>query len=523
MNDPGMPSTDVPAPVPSPGTFAGGPIPPTRPLWLLLFCLCAAAFLFQAVRLDYTVDDAFTSFRYAKNLVDGYGLTFNPGGPRVEGYTNLLWTLMIAAALRIGLDPVTTARLTGMLCGLAILLLAERLARAAGAGRWSLLAPGLLAVNPAVVTWSSAGLETGLFTALVVMGAILALQPAGPRWSSGAVLAAACLTRPEGLLAAALIVLGVLLAEGKVGLRRLSPSIWPVVLTVVSHHLWRRFYYGAWLPNTFYAKTGDVTAQTIAGTAYVYDALVAFAGGPFFLLLIALAWPRRRAATTVALTFLLGWILYVLLIGGDGLPMHRFIVPALPFFTAIVSSVFARSLDGHEDIAVAAAGVAIVLTLLPGMYGTSHEYLEFDRKEFVPKVTMVGRSLRGIVGPEATIALLPAGAIPYYSGLRTIDMLALNDPIVAHKKMRFVHLTPGHWKYDAAEVLRQKPDYVLLGNVDVTQSPRSDFIPPLFQVEADLLGMEEFRQGYAMVSYQLAEGTWLNCYRRLAAPGAENP
>lgn len=34
-------------------------------------------------------EDAFISFRYARNLVDGHGLVFNPG-ERVEGYTNFL-------------------------------------------------------------------------------------------------------------------------------------------------------------------------------------------------------------------------------------------------------------------------------------------------------------------------------------------------------------------------------------------------------------------------------------------------
>ena len=53
---------------------------------------------------------------------------------------------------------------------------------------------------------------------------------------------------------------------------------------------------------------------------------------------------------------------------------------------------------------------------------------------------------------------------------------------------------PGHWKCDAAEVLSQGPDYVLLGNVDVTAElhagpggpgGRPDFpgLPPRFEAE----------------------------------------
>ena len=49
----------------------------------------------DAFRLRWLSDDAFISFRYAHNVVDGHGLVFN-SGEYVEGYTNLLWTLLMA-------------------------------------------------------------------------------------------------------------------------------------------------------------------------------------------------------------------------------------------------------------------------------------------------------------------------------------------------------------------------------------------------------------------------------------------
>ena len=41
----------------------------------------------------FVQDDAFITYRYARNLARGEGLVFNPG-ERVEGYTNFLWTVM---------------------------------------------------------------------------------------------------------------------------------------------------------------------------------------------------------------------------------------------------------------------------------------------------------------------------------------------------------------------------------------------------------------------------------------------
>src|SRR5215475_11087437 len=56
--------------------------------------VAAALFaLWRAIGLAWLSDDGFISFRYAANLVRGDGLVYN-AGERVEGYTNLLWTLL---------------------------------------------------------------------------------------------------------------------------------------------------------------------------------------------------------------------------------------------------------------------------------------------------------------------------------------------------------------------------------------------------------------------------------------------
>ena len=61
---------------------------------------------------DFTIDDAYISFRYARNLIEGHGLVYNPG-ERVEGYTNLVWTLFIAAGMKMGIDPHPLTKVLG--------------------------------------------------------------------------------------------------------------------------------------------------------------------------------------------------------------------------------------------------------------------------------------------------------------------------------------------------------------------------------------------------------------------------
>ncbi|MBP6743246.1 MAG: hypothetical protein KA244_10365, partial [Deltaproteobacteria bacterium] len=81
--------------------------PANRPslgwLWALILCVVASVVLVaHSLRFDFVTDDAFISFVYAKNLVEHGALVFNLD-ERVEGYTNFLWTLLLAAgmALRI--------------------------------------------------------------------------------------------------------------------------------------------------------------------------------------------------------------------------------------------------------------------------------------------------------------------------------------------------------------------------------------------------------------------------------------
>ena len=71
---------------------------------VLFFLVLAVTAVVWAGSLSWVGDDAFISFRYARNLAEGNGLVFNVG-ERVEGYTNFLWTLLMAAAIRLGLDP----------------------------------------------------------------------------------------------------------------------------------------------------------------------------------------------------------------------------------------------------------------------------------------------------------------------------------------------------------------------------------------------------------------------------------
>jgi len=95
---------------------------PTPIAWgLLLILLVSAVAVWSEHR--YEIDDASTSYRYAANLASGEGLVFNPG-QRVEGYSNFLWVLALAAGDAIGLAPPYLGPMLGIIAYLAMIVLA---------------------------------------------------------------------------------------------------------------------------------------------------------------------------------------------------------------------------------------------------------------------------------------------------------------------------------------------------------------------------------------------------------------
>ncbi len=232
----------------------------------------------------FFVDDAFISFRYARNLLEGHGLAWNPG-ERVEGYSNFLWILELAAIWAVtGVPPEAAARWLSVAYTVAALgamaWWAWRLPglRERGLVWWMALA--LLCSSATFALWTSAGgLETRQFTFFVLLAVVALTAHRGSRGGLAVAslsLALASLTRPEGPLIAACCFAwwaaqeaastGVKPRDGggvkawALGLMRRMDwrgALWlalPFALIVGAHFLWRFSYYGEWLPNTYYAK-----------------------------------------------------------------------------------------------------------------------------------------------------------------------------------------------------------------------------------------------------------------------------
>lgn len=303
-----------------------------------------------------TIDDAYISFRYAANLAAGEGLVFNPG-ERVEGFSNLLWTLGAALFILIGADPMLAAKLAGLAAAVLTLVVLDRLlARTVDgyAARLAGLALAALAVPSAF--WSVQGMETPLFTLLLGLAFWRFREELererGLPWSA-LLLALACLTRPEGPLYLAVIA-GVRLAHGGRRWRRDLHWTLAFLVPLAAHLVWRRIYYGELLPNTYFAKgmagAGFLSFEARAdGLDYVVSflsgarSLPALFGALGFLAAVLAFFPRtgadasspgdrkiRRSRLLLPVLWLAVALFFAWHANGDWMPNARFLAPAIP-------------------------------------------------------------------------------------------------------------------------------------------------------------------------------------------------
>ena len=279
----------------------------------------------------FLTDDAFISFRYVRNLLEGHGLVFNPG-EYVEGYSNFLWVLELAALWGLfGLRPEQAAPWLSVFytaATLAVVLWWTALApglRHRSLAAW--MAAGLLCSSATFAAWTSGGgLETRQFTFFVALAVVCLLLHRRDRRglvAASLALAAAALTRPEGPLIAACCfawyAAATAAARQRWVWRELACLIAPFLGLVAAHFLFRYAYYGEWLPNTYYAK--HVRPWYEAGFRYLWAA--ALETGLYILLPLALAalwraWRLRRdVAYALPLLCAAAHMAYVLRIGGD--------------------------------------------------------------------------------------------------------------------------------------------------------------------------------------------------------------
>jgi hypothetical protein len=413
---------------------------------LLLACcglLGLAAVAHAGFHFGYVIDDAYISFRYARNLVRGAGLVYNPGD-YVQGFSNPLYTLLAVIPQWLGWDPGNWGAWLGIASlGLACALIA-RFCVTRGLGAVALCALALIAASSSLALWHAAALETGFYTLLITAGVLRRLDEVEP----GAELpprawlwfCAAVWCRPEGIL-----LFGAMAAHD--ALVRLRARAWnrrdlafylgpPAAYAL--QLLLSKLYYGAWLPQTFQAKVerlddvslatrivGDFAAlrDNLLGDAYVAEGLASY-GGPACLLLLVVGFAQARTrplAQAIGLV-VLAQLAFIAHVRGDWMHGFRFMVPVLPLlFVGLALPLAALELRVPQQ-----RWTRVVLAL--GLIGYS-SWRELQQSRALRAERWVdGRGLLAeaaqldsFLGPGRTVSSFDVGAHGYGTRLEVLD------------------------------------------------------------------------------------------------------
>lgn len=414
-------------------------------------------------------DDAMISMRYARNLVDGHGLVWNPGGPAVEGYSNPLWVLWMVAIHLLPLDE-SKMSLPVMLSGIAILLahlavvwgIARTVARRALFG--SLLALLFVAFYYPLAYWTLKGMEVGLFTLLTsgMAWIVLLLRRCPPSSRSTwlltglfALVVAILLLRPDG--AVPVLVVGffmVLWSPRSARWRRGILFAIAAAAPVVGLTLFRQAYYHDLLPNTYYLKLSNnpLSVRLGRGTMslgrdLLRQLLWVVVPAVYY---VCRTWKSRRAAGDAVFLSLLILSLcsYSIYVGGDawetiGFPNRYlnavlpllFILAALGIDTALVRAL--RSSDGVERV-LRMGILAVGLLILNRVYTMAQVEATGGGNPDVPR--QVSFASAGI------LVLLGVGLIAFARALsRRIVLAKLPSVAVAFPRFRgSVPIRPPH-------------------------------------------------------------------------------
>jgi arabinofuranosyltransferase len=409
-------------------------------------------------------DDAYISYRYARNLTEGHGLVFNPG-ERVEGYSNFLYLILIAFGYVSGLRDraiYAYATLLNLVLMLGSLLIFARFVRRKLGEPRAAAAALLFALTPTVWVWVASGMETALVVLLQV-ALFISVERVAERETRAdiglcaGIMIVLILARADGFVAPLLGVAYLLLRRKK---RAAVATAAAVVFSLGAYVLWRVAYYGYPFPNTFYVKVSDTLAHRLLYAAVELARLSIDDGFLLYLAAISLGVYRfvrdglRRGplafdGLSFATFFSVGWLGYWLYIGGDYFD-ERFLLILVPLALYNLMQVVG---EARPRAFVFPVIIIAVLGLSPLALDPRFEYsrVKYDRWVTLGMYLKENHS-------DQTLAIDAAGKVPFYSGLETIDILGLNDPVIAHEQSAY--FLPGHNKFDPDYILSRQPDLI---------------------------------------------------------------
>jgi len=472
---------------------------------LLCFGLYAGIYIYKTSfgvngeRYFVLFDDAMISMRYARNLADGYGLVWNPGGESVEGFTNPLWVGFMAAFHLLPVPPSKMSllvQISGAFFLIANLIFVKKIAELlSGSNLVALLAVILTAFYTPLNNWGLQGMEVSVLVLIVSISIWLALKYIRANHFSTMIyilLGISTLIRIDMAVIYVVILVYLFIALPDQRRKNLTWGLGIFAFFILGQTIFRLVYYGDLLPNTYYLKVGGYPffLRIVRGIYVIFQFAWRFNWVLFLFPLSVLIFQRDREIMLLFIVFI-AQVAYSIYVGGDAWEhkggSNRYISIVMPIYfilfvyaAYLIRGAIINKWHSESKYIQAAANVGMLIFILASMvnFNMILNFRSLERwvlmrqpifiegnKEYV----QIANALKKITTPDATIAVVSAGAIPYFTNLKAIDLLGKNDSVIAHESSRGANgirsvndFRPGHmkWNYDYSIGLL-KPDVIV--------------------------------------------------------------
>lgn len=417
----------------------------------------------------FPMDDAYISFRYARHLSEGLGLVWNVGEP-IEGYSNFLWTILCALGMKIGVAPEKFTLIINLPIYVATFFVIYRIGIVLGLSRAMAISTVVLTgFTRSIYAFPTSGLETSLQILQFLLLTYFLILSAREVWTTSSalrisiLLALMALTRPDAAVPGFAAIFLFWERRREHGAREWSAFLLPAGLVILVYFGWKLSFYGSIIPNSFHAKVRDVYGL-LFGLFYLNQFLLSHLLYPFFFFVGWLAGGLKRATPGMreALILMGSWTIYVVSVGGDFME-YRFWAPVIPLFYITILKAISQ-LSARRAKTALAAGLAA--GVLHGNFAMEHlvfgygiesvAHIRGHLTEPDENWILIGKKLKEYLGgTDAVISVGAAGAIPYFSELKTIDFMGLNDLTIPNSGERFAN-TAGHRIISTVDYLKSR-------------------------------------------------------------------
>jgi hypothetical protein len=391
---------------------------------IILIAFSGVFLILTLILFQFTVDDSFITYRYAKNLIANGTWNWNPtGGTVEEAYTNFLYAILAIVPEYLKINTLIFFKLIGVL---SIIYLAVRLFYLIENKTIYFVSLAFLVLNPFFYIHAYSGLETPIFI-ILIFELIVVLSKNKKAHNEKIfyfVLLLLPLTRPEGALYS---LVGFFLFWYKTKTIQSKNYFIIILLIGIGYFILRYIYFGQLFPNTFYVKS----TQGFDIQRFVNFSFQNIKYWSVFLLFIIIKDKSYRAL--LGTSVIINIVLYANSIHQMNFADRFSFQTLAPFYLAA----FIYIKDKYNFFIV-----SVIIAFLLGMIFEEENLI--DKAKEYPELRQshgeLGVALSKYKNDNLSLMVGDAGLIPYFSEWYVYDFIGLANKHIAHNGVSFEYL-----------------------------------------------------------------------------------